>query len=136
MPQDGEATSVAGFFALAPLLLFAVATAAAFEQTLLSLLAVYGAALGSNEERVAPLMTCFIAGNASLQILLGRLSERRGSTQTMLFCVLSSLAGCLLLFLNLSAYTLSLFFGWAAVGIIVYFAYGYKHSVLRKQNAS
>lgn len=97
VPQDGEATSVAGFFALAPLLLFAVATAAAFEQTLLSLLAVYGAALGSNEERVAPLITCFIAGNASLQILLGRLSERRGSTQTMLFCVLSSLAGCLLL---------------------------------------
>ncbi|WP_419178599.1 MFS transporter [Ensifer adhaerens] len=97
MPQDGEATSVAGFFALAPLLLFAVATAAAFEQTLLSLLAVYGAALGSSEERVAPLITCFIAGNASLQILIGRLSERSGSRQTLLFCVLSSLAGCLLL---------------------------------------
>ncbi len=97
VPQDGEATSVAGFFALAPLLLFAVATAAAFEQTLLSLLAVYGGALGSNEERVAPLITCFIAGNASLQILLGHLSERWGSRQTMLFCVLSSLAGCLLL---------------------------------------
>ncbi|MFK0275952.1 MFS transporter [Ensifer sp. NPDC090286] len=97
MPRHGEATSVAGFFALAPLLLFAVATAAAFEQTLLSLLAVYGAALGSDEARVAPLITCFIAGNASLQVLLGRLSERRGSRRTMLFCVLSSLAGCLLL---------------------------------------
>lgn len=97
MPQHGEATSVAGFFALAPLLLFAVATAAAFEQTLLSLLAVYGAALGSDEARVAPLITCFIAGNASLQVLLGRLSERRRSRRTMLFCVLSSLAGCLLL---------------------------------------
>ncbi len=97
VPQHGEATSVAGFLALAPLLLFAVATAAAFEQTLLSLLAVYGAALGSSEERVAPLITCFIAGNASLQILIGRLSERRGSRQTMLSCVLCSLGGCLLL---------------------------------------
>ncbi len=53
MPHEGEATSVGGFFALAPLLLFAVFTAAAFEQTLLSLFAVYGAALGSAEERIA-----------------------------------------------------------------------------------
>lgn len=37
MPNEGEATSVGGFFVLAPLLLFAVFTAAAFEQILLSL---------------------------------------------------------------------------------------------------
>lgn len=97
MPQEGQATSVTGFFTLAPLLLLAVGTAAAFEQTLLSLLSVYGSALGSDEHRIAPLITCFIAGNASLQILLGRLAERAGSQQTMLFCVLASLVGCLLL---------------------------------------
>jgi MFS family permease len=97
MPHDGEATSIGGFFALAPLLLFAVFTAAAFEQTLISLFAVYGAALGSAEGRIASLITCFIAGNALLQVLLGRMAEQLGSTRTMLFCVLASLAGCLLL---------------------------------------
>jgi MFS family permease len=97
MPYEGEATSLGGFFALAPLLLFAVFTAAAFEQILLSLFAVYGAALGSAEARTASLIACFIAGNAVLQIVLGRLAERFGSARTMLFCALASLAGCLLL---------------------------------------
>jgi MFS family permease len=97
MPHEGEATSVSGFFALAPLLLFAVFVAAAFEQTLVSLFAVYGAALGSAEERTASLLACFIAGNAVLQILLGRLAERFGSKRTLAFCALASLAGCLLL---------------------------------------
>ncbi|AHK47545.1 putative transporter (plasmid) [Ensifer adhaerens OV14] len=97
MPHEGEATSVGGFFALAPLLLFAVFTAAAFEQTLLSLFAVYGAALGSAEERIASIITCFIAGNAVLQILLGRVAEQFGSRRTMLVCAVVSLAGCLLL---------------------------------------
>lgn len=98
MPHEGdEATSVGGFFALAPLLSFAVFAAAAFEQILLSLFAVYGAALGSAEERIASLITCFIAGNAVLQILLGRVAEQFGSKRTMLFCAVTSLAGCLLL---------------------------------------
>ncbi len=97
MPQQGEAISVGGFLALAPLLLLAVFTAAAFEQSLLSLIAVYGTALGSAEERIASLITCFIAGNAVLQILLGRLAERFGSMRIMLFCALASLAGCALL---------------------------------------
>ncbi len=95
--HDGETTSVGGFFALAPLLLFAVFVAAAFEQTLISLFAVYGAALGSSEERIASLIACFIAGDAALQVLLGRMADRFGSTRTMLFCALASLAGCLLL---------------------------------------
>jgi len=97
MPHEGGATSVGGFFALAPLLLFAVFVAAAFEQTLVSLFAVYGAALGSVEERTASLLGCFIAGNAVLQILLGRMAERFGSTRILLFCAFASLAGCLLL---------------------------------------
>ena len=97
MPQGGEAISVGGFFAQAPLLLFAVFAAAAFEQVPLSLFAVYGAALGSAEERIASLIACFIVGNAALQILLGRAAERLGSRPTMLSCALVSLAGCLLL---------------------------------------
>jgi Arabinose efflux permease len=95
--HEGEATSVASFFALAPILLFAVFTGAAFEQTLLSMIAVYGTALGSVETRIAALITTFIAGNAVLQVPLGRLAERIGATRGLFACALASLAGCLLL---------------------------------------
>ena len=119
--HEGEAASVGGFFALAPLLLFAVFAAAAFEQTLISLFAVYGAALGSSESRIASLIACFIAGDAALQILLGRMADRFGSTRTMLFCALASVAGCLLLssFFN-SGLIWPLVFIWGGVSFGIY----------------
>ncbi|WP_426127390.1 MFS transporter [Pararhizobium sp. PWRC1-1] len=121
MPHEGEVTSVGGFFALSPLLLFAVFTAAAFEQTLLALFAVFGAAFGSAEEHIASLLTCFIAGNAVLQILLGRLAERFGSTRTMLFCVLVCLAGCLLLAPTFNSWLIwPLVFVWGGVSFGIY----------------
>ncbi len=121
MPHEGAATSVGGFFGLAPLLLFAVFTAAAFEQSLLSLFAVYGAALGSAEARIASLITCFIAGNAALQILLGRLAEQAGSARTMLFCALASLAGCLALPLAFDSWLIwPLLFVWGGVSFGIY----------------
>ena len=121
MSHEGEATSVGGFFALAPLLLFAVFAAAAFEQILISLFAVYGAALGSSEERIASLITCFIAGNAVLQILLGRVAEQFGSTRTMLFCALASLAGCLLLPSIFNSWLIwPLVFVWGGVSFGIY----------------
>jgi MFS family permease len=121
MPHEGEATSVGGFFAQAPLLLFAVFTAAAFEQILLSLFAVYGAALGSAEERIASLITCFIAGNAVLQILLGRVAEQFGSARTMLFCALACLAGCLLLPSIFNSWLIwPLIFVWGGVSFGIY----------------
>jgi MFS family permease len=121
MPHEGEATSVGGFFALAPLLLFAVFTAAAFEQILLSLFAVYGAALGSAEECIASLITCFIAGNAVLQILLGRVAEQFGSARTMLFCALACLAGCLLLPSIFNSWLIwPLIFVWGGVSFGIY----------------
>jgi MFS family permease len=121
MPNEGETTSVGGFFVLAPLLLFAVFTAAAFEQILLSLFAVYGAALGSAEGRIASLITCFIAGNAALQILLGRVAERFGSTRMMLFCVLVCLAGCLLLPSVFTTWLIwPLVFVWGGVSFGIY----------------
>lgn len=97
LSHGGATTSVRRFFALAPLLLFAVFTAAAFEQTLLSLLAVYGAALGGTEKHIASLVTCFITGNAVLQIFLGRVADKVGSARTMLICALASLVSCLAL---------------------------------------
>ncbi len=121
MSHEGEATSVGGFFALAPLLLFAVFTAAAFEQTLVSLFAVYGAALGSSESRIASLIACFIAGDAALQILLGGVADRFGSTRTMLFCALASLAGCLLLSSNFDSWLIwPLVFVWGGVSFGIY----------------
>lgn len=121
MPQDGEATSVGGFFSLAPLMLFAVFAAAGFEQSLLSLFAVYGAALGSGEERIASLITCFIAGNAVVQIMLGRVAEKLGSTRTMLFCALACLAGCLALPLLFHSWLIwPVFFVWGGVSFGIY----------------
>ena len=121
MPQEGEATSVAGFFRLAPLLLLAVFVAAGFEQVLLALFAVYGAALGSPEQRIAALITCFIAGNAALQIVLGRLAELFGSRRTLLACVLTSLAGCLLLPVLFDTWLIwPLFFAWGGVSFGIY----------------
>lgn len=121
MPDDGEAASVGGFFARAPLLLFAVFAAAAFEQVLLSLFAVYGAALGSAEGRIASLITCFVAGNAVLQILLGRVAERLGSARTMLGCALAALAGCLLLPLAFNSWLIwPLVFIWGGVSFGIY----------------
>lgn len=39
-----------------------------------------------------------------------------------------AIAGCLYLFFSLSGYTLSLFAGWAAIGLVVYFLYSRSHS--------
>jgi MFS family permease len=121
MSHEGETTSVGGFFTLAPLLLFAVFAAAAFEQTLISLFAVYGAALGSAESRIASLIACFIAGDAALQILLGRMADRFSSTRTMLFCVLASLAGCVVLSPLFDSWLVwPLVFVWGGVSFGIY----------------
>jgi MFS family permease len=119
--HEGEATSLTGFFALAPLLLFAVFAAAAFEQTLISLFPVYGAALGSGEARIASLIACFIAGDAALQIVLGRMAERFGSARTMLFCALASVAGCLALPWAFDSWLVwPLLFVWGGVSFGIY----------------
>ncbi|MER8825597.1 MFS transporter [Mesorhizobium sp. M0938] len=121
MSHEGKAISVGGFFALAPLLLFTVFAAAVFEQVVISLFAVYGVALGSAEGRIASLIACFTAGNAVLQILLGRVAERFGSTRPMLFCALASLAGCLLLPSIFNSWLIwPLVFVWGGVSFGIY----------------
>ena len=52
-----------------------------------------------------------------------------------LVCPLAVL-GCILLFLNLSVYTISLFFGWAVLGALVYAFYGYRKSELAPGSAA
>jgi len=39
-----------------------------------------------------------------------------------------SILGCVYLFFSLSTYTITLFFSWAAIGLVVYFLYGYRMS--------
>ncbi len=46
-----------------------------------------------------------------------------------LVCPLGIL-GCLLLFVNLSRNTIILFFSWAAIGLVIYYLYGYRKSHL------
>ncbi|MEO5596653.1 MAG: amino acid permease, partial [Lysobacteraceae bacterium] len=41
-----------------------------------------------------------------------------------------AILGCLLLFANLSLYTVGLFFGWAIIGLFVYYLYGHRRSHL------
>ena len=42
--------------------------------------------------------------------------------------------GCLLLFLNLSMYTLSMFLGWTVIGLLLYAVYGYRRSHMAPGN--
>ena len=121
VPHGGEATSVGGFFALAPLLLLAVFVAAAFEQSLLAMFAVYGAAYGSPESRISALLACFILGNAALQIPLGHLAEGIGSARAMLLCCCLALVGCAMLPLLFSSGLIwPMLFVWGAVNFGIY----------------
>jgi APA family basic amino acid/polyamine antiporter len=67
-----------------------------------------------------------------VMVLRVKQPDRPRPFKTPLVWIVCPLAvlGCLLLFLNLSGYTLSLFFGWAAIGAVVYALYGYRHSDL------
>jgi len=80
----------------------------------------------------------FMAVSAAVLILRKRDPNRPRPFRTpmvWLVCPLA-IAGCLLLFLNLSFYTLALFFGWAIVGLLVYRFYGYRHSDLGRGGGS
>ncbi len=120
MSNEEHPTSVAGFARLAPLLVLAVFVAAAFEQALLALFSVYGEGHGSPEQRIAALLTVFIAGNIALQVPLGALAERIGALRTMLICAVTALAGCAVLpalFTTLLVWPVAFIWGAAAFGI-------------------
>ncbi|GAA5081604.1 amino acid permease [Lysobacter panacisoli] len=79
----------------------------------------------------------FIAVSCAVMVLRVQQPNRpRGFRTPMVWVVCPlAIAGCLLLFLNLSTYTLSMFFGWAAIGLVVYFLYGYRKSHMAPGNA-
>ena len=74
----------------------------------------------------------FIMVAAGVLVLRVRDPGRHRPFRTPMAWVVCPLAilGCLLLFLNLSAYTIAMFVGWATLGGIVYAAYGLRRSHL------
>lgn len=74
----------------------------------------------------------FIMVSIAVMILRVKQPTRARPFRTPLAWVVCPLGilGCLLLFVNLSVYTISLFIGWAAIGLVVYYLYGYRKSHL------
>lgn len=96
--NDGkEHVSVMHFYRIAPALLLAVAVAAAFEQSALALLPVYGGEFGIGERIMSAMLATMIAGNIALQIPLGLLAERHTARVVMIFCATATVFSVLLL---------------------------------------
>jgi basic amino acid/polyamine antiporter, APA family len=78
--------------------------------------------------------TLFAFMMVSLGVLILRVKQpdRPRSFRTPFAWVICPLAmlGCLLLFFNLSLKTIVIFFAWAAVGLVIYYLYGYRKSHL------
>lgn len=121
MDNERHHTSVAGFLRVAPLLVFAVFTAAAFEQTLLALFAIYGTGYGSSEQRIASLLTAFILGNVALQVPFGAMAERIGARRMMALCGVAAVSGSMLLPLLFATWIIwPVIFVWGAVSFGIY----------------
>ncbi|MGZ8410920.1 MAG: amino acid permease [Hyphomicrobium sp.] len=71
--------------------------------------------------------TLFAFAMVALAVMILRRTDphrrRPFRTPAVNFVAPLAIAGCLYLFFSLSAYTLALFAGWAAVGLVIYFSY-------------
>ena len=94
---DGEAgASIGGFVGRAPILLFAVILAAAFEQAYLSLFPPYGLAYSLGEAEIAALLSVLIVGNVVIQVPLGLAAERWRPRLVLIIIAALTALGCLL----------------------------------------
>lgn len=97
---DGGQEKVGGvlwFAALAPALLFAVLVSSATQQSVYSLLPVFGAAYGLAAATLAALITTLSAGNVLLQIPLGLAAERFGGRFMVVVCAATTAICAILL---------------------------------------
>lgn len=85
------------FAALAPALLFAVLVSSATQQSVYSMLPVFGASYGLAAATLAALITTLSAGNVLLQIPLGLAAERFGGRSMVVFCALTTAICAILL---------------------------------------
>lgn len=95
--DDGTPPSGAfRFWILAPALLVAVLVSAATQQSVYSLMPVFGAAYGLPEAKLAAMITLLSLGNIVLQMPLGFLAERFGARPMIVACAATN-AFCVLL---------------------------------------
>jgi len=119
--RDGGKASVGDVARQAPALLFAVFVTAAFEQSLLSLLPVYGLSYGIGERSLSALLAVLIAGNIALQVPVGLAAERWTARSASIACALATFLGCLLLPLLIATPLVwPLFFLWGAFSFGIY----------------
>jgi APA family basic amino acid/polyamine antiporter len=80
--------------------------------------------------------TLFAFAVVSLGVMILRLTDKsrhRPFRTPLLFVVAPlSIAGCILLFMNLNAESKEVFFGWTAIGLVFYFLYGFRNSNLSR----
>ncbi len=95
--QVEHGISLRSFLPHAPLLLAAVAAAAAFDQAVLTFLPLYTLAFGASETAAKLAITALALGNVALQIPIGWLADRVSRRAAFLTCTLSTVAGAMLL---------------------------------------
>lgn len=82
-------------------------------------------------------LLAFAMVSIGVMILRKRQPDRKRPFRTPMVWLVCPLAvvGCLLLFVNLSVVAKLVFLGWAAIGLVIYRLYGYRHSQLANDNA-
>jgi MFS family permease len=98
-----------------------VFTTAAFEQSVFSLLPVYGLSYGLGEAEMSALLAVLIAGNIALQAPLGMAAEHWTVRSVLVACALVTSLGCALLpFLIDTPLVWPLVFLWGALSFGIY----------------
>jgi len=92
-----ERSSVLSFLSFAPLLLFAVASAALFEQVTLSLLPIYGLRQGLSESASSLVLGTLIVGNVFIQIPIGWLADIISRRVLLIILSFTAVLGSMLL---------------------------------------
>ncbi|MGB3900808.1 MAG: MFS transporter [Mesorhizobium sp.] len=85
------------FWLVAPTLLLAVTVAAATQQSMYSLLPVFGKGYLLGEATISTLISVMSVGNIVLQLPLGMAAERVGGRRMILACAMTNMTGALLL---------------------------------------
>ncbi|ESQ73641.1 amino acid permease [Asticcacaulis sp. AC402] len=80
-------------------------------------------------------LAAFIAVSLAMIILRIKRPDLKRAFKTPLYWLVGPLAilGCCFLFTSLTTFTMKAFVVWAAIGLVVYFSYGFWHSRLRHE---